>query len=126
MKNQALNHYGNGTYLIRYQIAFKVRESSICLTPQIVEEIRENIERLLFKHRCQLDEFESKDRRISFLISAHPKFTPAPVIANLKTVTARLIKKKYTCSREAAFEGFWENDYLVLSIGNQKAVGEID
>jgi putative transposase len=69
--------------------------------------------------RCELVEFGGEADHVHLLIDAHPSMNLARMIGNLKTVSARLIRKEFEDHLKKYFwkVKFWNNAYAVVSAG---------
>ena len=88
---------------------------------------KERLERLytifketLEKWDCQLTDFNSECDHCHLLIEFKPDVQLSKLIANLKTVSSRLIRKEYPELSQQYFYGkphFWTGAYFVASCG---------
>ncbi len=88
---------------------------------------KERLERLytifketLEKWDCQLTDFNSECDHCHLLIEFKPDVQLSKLIANLKTVSSRLIRKKFPELSQQYFYGkphFWTGAYFVASCG---------
>lgn len=88
---------------------------------------RERLDRLkvifketLLKWDCQLTEFNSEADHCHLIVEFKPDVQLSKLIANLKTVSSRLIRKEYPELSQKYFYGkpyFWTGAYFVASCG---------
>ncbi len=88
---------------------------------------KERLERLkvifkepLEKWDCQLLDFNSESDHCHLIVEFKPDVQLSKLIANLKTVSSRLIRKKYRELSQQYFYGksyFWTGAYFVASCG---------
>lgn len=88
---------------------------------------QERLERLktifletLEKWECQLLDFNSESDHCHLVVEFKPDVQLSKLIANLKTVSSRLIRKEYPELSQKYFEGkpyFWTGAYFVASCG---------
>ncbi|QSZ28413.1 IS200/IS605 family transposase [Aceticella autotrophica] len=90
-----------------------------CLTKEILNRLKEIIENLFSKWKCILIEFNGEADHIHILFEAPPQVQLSKLINNLKTVTARLIRKEYSEYLTKFYwkPYLWNRSYLILSSG---------
>lgn len=78
----------------------------------------------IFKEACSkwdvtLLEFNGEDDHIHLLVRYHPQVELSKFIANLKTVSSRLIRKDFSEELEKVYKKpvFWTGSYFVASCG---------
>ena len=89
---------------------------------------KERLERLkiifketLKKWECQLLDFNSESDHCHLIVEFKPDVQLSKLIANLKTVSSRLIRKEYPELSQQYFYGkpyFWTGAYFVASCGS--------
>lgn len=74
----------------------------------------------LLKWRSELLEFNGESDHVHLLVDYRPDVEMSKLIANLKTVSARLIRQEYPELSQKYFYGkpyFWTGAYFVASCG---------
>jgi putative transposase len=71
------------------------------------------------KWGCELLEFNGEVDRVHLLIRYHPQVELSKFIANLKTISSRLIRKDFTVYLATYYRKpvFWTGSYFVASCG---------
>jgi len=80
----------------------------------------ENIfERLLDNQECSLIEFNGEADHVHVLFESPPQVQFSKLINTLKTVSSRLIKKRFKPHVEKFYwkSAFWSRSYLIISTG---------
>jgi putative transposase len=75
--------------------------------------------RLFCEWDCRLLEFSGKEDHVHLLFEAHPAMNLSKLINNLKTVTSRLIRKKFPAHLKKYYSKpvFWTRAYCLISTG---------
>ncbi len=82
--------------------------------------LKEIFEQTLIKWGCSLIDFNSESDHCHFIVEFKPDIELSKLIANLKTVSSRLIRKEYPELSKQYFYGkpyFWTGAYFVASCG---------
>jgi putative transposase len=90
-----------------------------CITPEMMEKLREICTRLMLTWEGELLEFNGEPDHVHLLISIPPKVAPAAMVNNLKTVSARLVRKEFK-EHLAKFYWkpvFWSRSYCIITCG---------
>lgn len=84
-----------------------------------MERIRDIVSDVLAKWECELTEFGAESDHVHLLIEAHPSLNLSRLIGNLKTVTARHIRKEFAEHLKSYFwkPYFWSRSYAVTTTG---------
>ena len=82
--------------------------------------LKEIFEQTLVKWDCSLIDFNSESDHCHLIVEFKPDIELSKLIANLKTVSSRLIRKEYPELSQQYFYGkpyFWTGAYFVASCG---------
>ncbi len=82
--------------------------------------LQEIFEQTLEKWSCSLVDFNSESDHCHLIVEFKPDIELSKLIANLKTVSSRLIRKEYPDLSKQYFYGqpyFWTGAYFVASCG---------
>ena len=90
-----------------------------CLKTEHLEFLKQEFERLLIEWDCNLIEFGGEEDHVHLLFEAHPSLDLSRLLNNLKTVSSRMIRKKYPAHLKKYFwkPVFWTRAYCLLSTG---------
>lgn len=107
-------------YNLKYHLVVTTKNKYRCLTDDILQRLKRIIEYLLLKWDCILSEFYGDSFYIHVFFEAPPQVQLSKLINNLKTVTARLIRKEYAEYLSKFYDGayLWSSSYLIASYGS--------
>jgi len=90
-----------------------------CITPEMLERLKEISTRILNTWEGELLEFNGEADHVHLLISLPPKVAPSNLVNNLKTVTARLIRKEFKEHLATVYYKpvFWSRSYCIITCG---------
>ena len=106
-------------YRLEYHLVLATKYRKPCITPEMLQYLKEECSRLLALSGTELLEVNGEADHIHLLISAPPQVCLANVINSLKSSTSKLVRKKYA-DHLASFYWkpyFWSRSYLILSSG---------
>ncbi len=90
------------------------------ITDEILTRLNQICADTCVKWECNLIEFNGETDHVHLLVDFNPKVPPVKLIANIKTVTSRLIRKEFP-EHLKKFYGdkrvFWIGSYFVASCG---------
>lgn len=89
------------------------------ITPEILNRLKTIFEETCQKWECQMIEFNGEVDHVHLLFSYSPQVQLSKIIANLKTVSSRLIRKEYSQHLASYYRKpvFWTGSYFVASCG---------
>jgi putative transposase len=89
------------------------------INKDIMERMRDIFSNVLSKWECELTEFGAEGDHVHLLIDAHPSLNLSRLIGNLKTVSARHIRKENAEYLKPFFwkNYFWSRAYAVSTTG---------
>lgn len=113
---QTKNH---AAFRIHYHIVLVIKYRHKVINNLIAERLEDIFKDVLTKWGCSLTEFGSEGDHCHLLIEAHPNLNLARMIGNLKTVSARHIRKENPTYLETYFwkPYFWSRAYSVTTTG---------
>lgn len=90
-----------------------------CITPEMLLRLKEISARILATWEGELLEFNGERDHLHLLISIPPKVAPSNLVNNLKTVTARLIRKEFKEHLDLIYRKpvFWSRSYCIITCG---------
>jgi putative transposase len=107
-------------YKLTVHIVFVTKYRRKAISPPILNRLKEIFHNTLLKWDCQLVEFNGESDHVHLLINYKPDIALSKLIANLKTVSSRLIRRDYpNLSRQYFYHKpyFWTGAYFVASCG---------
>ena len=108
-------------YRLTVHIVLVTKYRRKTITDEIMTRLSQICADTCVKWECNLIEFNGEPDHIHLLIDLNPKVAPVKLIANIKTVTSRLIRQEFT-NHLKKFYGdkkvFWTSSYFVASCGS--------
>lgn len=111
-----------------YHCVFKLTYHLVLITeyrrpvilPDMLKDLEEIFSRVCNLWGCKLVEFDGETDHVHLLIEAHPNIRLSNFVNNLKTVSSRLIRKKYKehLSQFYLKPVFWQRSYCIVSTGD--------
>lgn len=110
-----MNH---SAFEIYYHITFQVKYRHKCITVDMLTRMESIFRDILTKWRSSLIEFFWEADHIHMVIETHPSLNLSQLVANLKTVSSRYLRKEYQEHLSKYFwkPYFWSKSYGVKSI----------
>ncbi|MDJ0746435.1 MAG: IS200/IS605 family transposase [Xenococcaceae cyanobacterium MO_167.B27] len=107
-------------YKLNAHMVFVTKYRKKVIDQEILERLHMIFKETLDKWGCQLNDFNGESDHCHLLIEFKPDVQLSKLIANLKTVSSRLIRKEYPEPSNKYFDGkphFWTGAYFVASCG---------
>jgi putative transposase len=107
-------------YKLSVHAVFVTKYRKKAINKERLKRLHTIFQETLEKWECQLLEFNSESDHCHLLIEFKPDVQLSKLIANLKTVSSRLIRKEYPEVAKQFFYGkpyFWTGSYFVASCG---------
>lgn len=114
-----LNSGHHCVHSIQYHLVFVTKYRRKCITPGILEYLKEVFHNLSEKWKVELKEFSGEEDHVHLLITAYPHIQLSKFVNNLKTVSSRLVRKKYAGYLRRFYwkPYFWTRSYCLISTG---------
>ncbi len=121
---RTMNH---AAFEIYYHLTLQVKYRHKLITEPMLQRMESIFRDTLNKWRCSMIEFSGETDHIHLLFEAHPSLNLSQLIANLKTVSSRLIRKEYSDYLSKYFwkPYFWSSSYGLKSISRGAEFGVI-
>jgi putative transposase len=109
----------HGAFRLTYHVVFVIKYRHPLITLSILDRMREIFADVLEKWECELIEFSGEPDHVHLLMDCHPALNLSRLIGNLKTVSARHIRKENTEYLTQFFWKplFWSRAYAVTTTG---------
>jgi putative transposase len=107
-------------YKLTVHLVLVTKYRKKAISPPVLNRLHEIFTDTLQKWGCQLVEFNGESDHIHALIDLKPDLNLSQLIANLKTVSSRLIRKDFPELQSKFFynkPNFWTGAYFVASCG---------
>jgi putative transposase len=109
-----------GVYRLTAHIVFVTKYRKKAINQEILTRLEQIFSETLLKWRSELLEFNGESDHVHLLVDYRPDVEMSKLIANLKTVSSRLIRQEYPELSQQYFYGlpyFWTGAYFVASCG---------
>ena len=111
----------HSTYSIQFHYVCCVKYRQKVLTEQVSEYLKEVNQSIAEKFEINIVEQETDKDHIHILFTSKPQIQVSKFINSLKSVSARLIFKKYPEIKTKLWKGhFWSPNYFLTSVGEVK------
>ena len=114
-----LNTRSHAAYRLNYHVILVIKYRHKFLTPEMLERMESITREVLNKWGVTLVEFNGEADHVHWLTDAHPALDLSRMIGNVKTVTARHLRKEYATHLARYFwkPYFWSRAYGIVSTG---------
>lgn len=116
-----LNHkHGfRSVYALTVYIVFVTKYRRKVISADMMLRLKEIFQETCDKWECQLIEFNGEADHVHLLINFSPQVQLSKLIANLKTVSSRLLRKDFKVELERTYSKpvLWTGSYFVASCG---------
>ena len=114
--------YKNGfrsVHLLTAHIVLVVKYRRKALNNEVLIRLETILKETLEKWESELIEFNGETDHIHFLINYPPKTRVSDLVANLKTVSSRLIRKEFNSylAEKRLLNALWSGSYFIASCG---------
>ena len=119
MDIQELRTLYHCTYSANYHLALVTKHRRKCISPEMLVRLKEISTRIISTWEGELLEFNGESDHVHLLLSIPPKVAPSALVNNLKTVTARLIRKEFAGALAKVYDKpvFWSRSYCIITCG---------
>ena len=111
----------HSVYDMQYHIVIVTKSRKPCINEQIQERLKKECPRLISMFGGSVTEIETDVDHVHILAELGPRYSVSDVMASLKGVTSRLIKRDYKDYLKGYFYGedysFWSDSYYVATTG---------
>lgn len=118
--SSSFNKGFRSVYKLAAHIVLVTKYRKKAINKERLVRLKEIFEQTLEKWRCTLIDFNSGSDHCHLIVEFKPDIELSKLIANLKTVSSRLIRKEYPELAQQYFYGkpyFWTGAYFVASCG---------
>ena len=119
MDIQELRILYNSTYSANYHLVLVTKHRRKCISREMLVRLKEISTRIISTWEGELLEFNGESDHVHLLLSIPPKVAPSALVNNLKTVTARLIRKEFAGALAKVYDKpvFWSRSYCIITCG---------
>jgi putative transposase len=119
-KNIKLKSRSHMTFRLCYHIVLTLKYRHDILTPEMQSDLKAILTDLMDKWECEVIEIGGEGDHVHVLIDGHPRLNLVNFIKNVKSVSSRRMREKYSEYLEQYLWGgeFWNDGSTVLSVGS--------
>lgn len=119
MATTELHHHRHCVYRINLHIVFITKYRKKVITVDILKDLEKIFSRLCGNAKSELIEFNGESDHVHLLVDISPDIAPAKLVNTLKTISSRMIRKKYAEYLQPFYwkPVFWTGAYFVTSAG---------
>lgn len=112
-------HGFRSVYTLTVHIVFVTKYRRKVIDGAMLQRLLEIFRETCDKWECQLVEFNGESDHVHLLVNFSPQVQLSKLIANLKTVSSRLLRKEFQTELERIYSKpvFWSGSYFVASCG---------
>ncbi|MBL1209779.1 IS200/IS605 family transposase [Geminocystis sp. GBBB08] len=107
-------------YKLTAHVVLVTKYRKKAISEKVLLRLKEIFTETLIKWECQIVEFNGESDHVHLLIDYKPDISLSKLIANLKTVSSRLIRRDFPDLASKYFDNkpyFWTGAYFVASCG---------
>ena len=106
-------------YSENYHLVLITKHRRKCISPEMLVRLKKISTRIISTWEGELLEFNGESDHVHLLLSIPPKVAPSALVNNLKTVTARLIRKEFAGALAKVYDKpvFWSRSYCIITCG---------
>lgn len=112
---------------LRYHVVWTTKYRHRCINLAMLVRMEDVLRGTCAKWRCELVEFSGEPDHVHPLIAGHPSLDVSQLVANLKTVSARAMRKEFGLHLARYYwkAKFWANSYAVVSAGGHASMEQL-
>lgn len=112
-------HGFRSVYALTVHIVFVTKYRRKAINAAMLLRLGEIFQETCSKWECQIVEFNGESDHVHLLVNFAPQVQLSKLIANLKTVSSRLLRKEFQTELERIYSKpvFWSGSYFVASCG---------
>lgn len=124
MEISRLRTSNHSAYRLYYLLVLSMKYRHKCLTGPMLERLEEMLRDLLFRWGGELVEFGGEADHVHLLFEVPPTVKPSDLVKNLKSVTARRMRKEFAAELAPYYwkPYFWNRAYALISVGGRASI----
>ena len=121
MDYATLNTLNHSAFRIYFHLVLVMKYRHKCLTAPMLDRMKDVFQGVLQKWGCTMIEFGGEADHIHVLFESDPTVKPSDLVKNLKSVSARLMRKEYAKHLAPYYwqPYFWNRAYALISVGGR-------
>lgn len=119
MKNNYFKSNRHSVYNLKYNLVVITKYRHKCITKDILNDLKDIFKNIIDGKNGSIIEFNGEADHIHLLFETPPQVELAKLVNTLKTVSSRLIRKKYSEYLKQYYwkPVFWSRSYCILTTG---------
>lgn len=124
MEISRLRTSNHSAYRLYYHLVLSMKYRHKCLTGPMLERLEEMLRDLLTRWGGELVEFGGEADHVHLLFEVPPTVKPSDLVKNLKSVTARRMRKEFEAELAPYYwkPYFWNRAYALISVGGRASI----
>lgn len=124
MEISRLRTSNHSAYRLYYHLVLSMKYRHKCLTGPMLERLEEMLRDLLARWGGELVEFGGEADHVHLLFEVPPTVKPSDLVKNLKSVTARRMRKEFAAELAPYYwkPYFWNRAYALISVGGRACI----
>ena len=124
MEISRLRTSNHSAYRLYYHLVLSMKYRHKCLTGPMLERLEEILRDLLARWGGELVEFGGEADHVHLLFEVPPTVKPSDLVKNLKSVTARRMRKEFAAELAPYYwkPYFWNRAYALISVGGRASI----
>lgn len=121
MDMTSLRTSNHSAFRLYFHLVLSMKYRHKCLTPAILDRMKEITEDVFRSWGCYLVEFGGETDHVHILFEAPPTAKISDLVKNLKSVSARRLRKEFAKHLQHYYwkPYFWNRAYAVISVGGR-------
>ena len=117
----------HAAFSLTYHVILTVKYRHRCINAAMLSRLQEIFAKVCKDWRCKLSACNGEADHVHLLIEGQPSMNLARMAGNLKTVSARLIRKEFGAHLKQYYwkARFWNNAYAVVTAGGHASIEQL-
>lgn len=118
-KKSTLKSLYHCVYKLSYRLVLVTKYRKKVITADMLTELHKIFANTCTLWGCELIEFNGESDHVHLLVECHPNIKLSNFVNNLKTVSSRIIRKKFASHVNKFYSKpvFWHRSYCIVSTG---------
>jgi putative transposase len=92
----------------------------VILKGDLAKRLKGVFQEIAERYEFEIDTMEVKDDHVHLFLSAPPRYSPARVVQVIKSISAKMVFRKFPEVKKQLWGGeFWSDGYFVRSVGDK-------
>ena len=110
----------HAVYDLKYHMVWVPKYRKMVLRGELAKRLKTNIQEISERYGFEIDTMEVMDDHVHLFLSAPPRYSPARIVQIIKSISAKMVFKKFPEVKKQLWGGeFWSDGYFVRSVGDK-------